>query len=149
MDLIKSRPVFKLEDGFIGNVSGVTARRANNVPGDEGSLSIRGLSTLQNTAPLVTVDGIEQSMADIDPNQIKSISALKDGASASTYGSRRADGVIIIETEREFTGDFKVMVNAWAAIQIFVFMSMHKISCPLPNGKITLPTPFFKNEFNH
>lgn len=117
MDLVKSRPVFKLEDGFIGTVSGVTAGRSNNVPGEAGSLSIRGLSTLQNTAPLVIVDGIEQSMSDIDPNQIKSISVLKDAASASMYGSRGANGVIIIETERGLTGDFKVMVNAWAAIQ--------------------------------
>lgn len=117
MDVVKSRPVFKLQDGFVGTVSGVSAGRASNVPGDAGSLSIRGLSTLQNADPLVIVDGIEQSMADIDPNQIKSISVLKDAASASMYGSRGANGVIIIETERGLTGDFKVIVNAWAAVQ--------------------------------
>lgn len=117
MDLIKSRPMQKLGDGFVGTVSGVTAGRGSNVPGDAGSLSIRGTSTLQNSEPLVIVDGIEQSMNDIDPNQIKSISVLKDAASASMYGSRGANGVIIIETERGLTGDFKVLINAWAAIQ--------------------------------
>lgn len=117
MDLVKSRPVLKLEDGFIGTVAGVAAGRSSSVPGDAGSLSIRGVSTLQNSSPLVIVDGIEQSMSDIDPNQIKSISVLKDAASASMYGSRGANGVIVIETERGLTGDFKVSVNAWAAIQ--------------------------------
>lgn len=117
MGELKSRPVFKLQDGFVGTVPGVAAGRASNVPGDAGSLTIRGVSTLQGSSPLVIVDGIEQSMADIDPNQIKSISVLKDAASASMYGSRGANGVIVIETERGLTGDFKVMVNAWAAVQ--------------------------------
>lgn len=117
MDLVKSRPVMKLQDGFIGTVAGVSAGRSSSVPGDAGSLSIRGISTLQNSSPLVIVDGIEQSMSDIDPNQIKSISVLKDAASASMYGSRGANGVIVIETERGLTGDFKVLVNAWAAFQ--------------------------------
>ncbi|MDR1097099.1 MAG: TonB-dependent receptor [Tannerella sp.] len=117
MEKMKSRPVFKLQEGFAGTVPGVTVGQTSNVPGDAASLSIRGLSTLQKTAPLVIVDGIEQSMTDIDPNQIKSISVLKDAASASMYGSRGANGVIVIETERGATGDFKVLLNAWSAFQ--------------------------------
>ena len=58
---------------------------------------------------------MEQSINDIDPNQVKSVTVLKDAASASMYGSRGANGVIIIETERGYTGQFKVDINSWAA----------------------------------
>lgn len=118
MDLIKSRPIAKLEEAFNGTIPGVTLMQGNNLPGSvPGVISIRGISTLQNADPLVIVDGMEQSLTDIDPNQVKSISVLKDAASASMYGSRGANGVIIIETERGTTGQFKVDVHTWGAIQ--------------------------------
>lgn len=62
------------------------------------------------------VDGIEQTLNDIDPNQIESIHILKDAAAASMYGSRGANGVIVIETKRGTTGEFKVNVNSWFAM---------------------------------
>ncbi len=118
VDKMKSRPIFKLEEGFSGTIPGATLMQGSNLPGSiPGTISIRGLSTLQNAAPLVIVDGMEQSLTDIDPNQIKSINVLKDAASASMYGSRGANGVIIIETERGSTGEFKVDVHTWMAIQ--------------------------------
>ncbi|MBP3944286.1 SusC/RagA family TonB-linked outer membrane protein [Sphingobacteriaceae bacterium WQ 2009] len=113
----KNRPILKLEQAFAGTIPGVTMLQGNNLPGARpGNISIRGVSTLQNANPLVIVDGMEQSLSDIDPNQIKSLTVLKDAASTSMYGSRGANGVIIIETERGATGQFKVDVNAWAAI---------------------------------
>lgn len=118
MDLIKSRPITKMEEAFSGTIPGVTLMQGTNLPGSiPGVISIRGISTLQNADPLVIVDGMEQSLTDIDPNQVKSISVLKDAASASMYGSRGANGVIIIETERGTTGQFKVDIHSWAAIQ--------------------------------
>lgn len=118
VDKMKSRPIFKLEEGFSGTIPGATLMQGSNLPGSvPGTISIRGLSTLQNAAPLVIVDGMEQSLTDIDPNQIKSINVLKDAASASMYGSRGANGVIIIETERGSTGEFKVDIHTWMAIQ--------------------------------
>lgn len=117
MNTTKNRPIVKLEQAFSGTIPGVTMLQGNNLPGaSPGSISIRGTSTLQNADPLVIVDGMEQSMSDIDPNQIKSLTVLKDAASTAMYGSRGANGVIIIETERGTTGQFKVNVNAWAAI---------------------------------
>jgi len=117
VDKIKTRPISKLEQAFSGTISGVTLLQGNNLPGDSpGTISIRGISTLQNAAPLVIVDGMEQSLSDIDPNQVKSITVLKDAASAAMYGSRGANGVIIIETERGSTGQFKVDLHAWTAI---------------------------------
>lgn len=118
MERLRTRPMQKLEEGFSGTVAGVTMMQGNNLPGSiPGSIRIRGLSTLQNASPLVIVDGMEQSLTDIDPNQIKSMSVLKDAAAASMYGSRGANGVIIIETERGTTGEFKVDLHTWAGIQ--------------------------------
>lgn len=117
IEKVKSRPIIKMEQAFSGTIPGVTMLQGNNLPGGSpGSIAIRGVSTLQNANPLVIVDGMEQSLSDIDPNQIKSLSVLKDAASTAMYGSRGANGVIIIETERGATGQFKVDLNAWAAI---------------------------------
>lgn len=117
VDKVKTRPLSKLEQAFSGTISGVTLLQGTNLPGSvPGTISIRGVSTLQNSAPLVIVDGMEQSLTDIDPNQVKSITVLKDAASAAMYGSRGANGVIIIETERGTTGQFKVDLHAWTAI---------------------------------
>ncbi|MCM4166505.1 TonB-dependent receptor P26 [Arenibacter antarcticus] len=118
MDKISSRPIVKLNEAFSGTIPGVTRMQGNNLPGSSGSqISIRGLSTLQNASPLVIVDGMEQSLTDIDPNQVKSISVLKDAAAASMYGSRGANGVIIIETNRGATGEFKAEVHTWLSTQ--------------------------------
>lgn len=117
MDKIKSRPIFKMEEAFAGTIPGATIMQGSNLPGSgPGAISIRGISTLQNASPLVIVDGMEQSLSDLDPNQIKSITVLKDAASASMYGSRGANGVIVIETERGTRGKFKVDLHTWTAI---------------------------------
>ena len=112
-----SRPIIKLQDVFSGTVPGVTMLKGSNLPGSvPGSISIRGISTLQNAEPLVIIDGMEQPLTDVDPNQIKSISILKDAAAASMYGSRGANGVIVIETHRGNASQFSVNVNSWFAV---------------------------------
>ena len=118
MKQAKTRPIAKLQEAFSGTIPGVTMQQGTNLPGSvPGTISIRGISTLQNAEPLVIVDGMEMSLTDVDPNQVKSITILKDAASASMYGSRGANGVIIIETERGKTGKFKVDANSWFAVQ--------------------------------
>src|SRR5690606_38644095 len=117
MDRVTDRPIFKLEEAFSGTVPGVTMLQGSNLPGSvPGSISIRGINTLQSQAPLVIVDGMEHTLTDIDPNQVKSITVLKDAASASLYGSRGANGVIIIETNRGEVGQFKVDLHTWTGI---------------------------------
>lgn len=113
LDLINSRPIAKLQEGFSGTIPGATVMQSSNLPGSVPNISIRGISTLQNAEPLVIVDGMEQSLTDIDPNQVKSINVLKDAAAASMYGSRGANGVIIIETKRGTAGAFNVDVHSW------------------------------------
>lgn len=117
IERVKSGPVAKLQEVFKGTLPGVSLMQGSNLPGSvPGTIQIRGISTLQSEAPLVIVDGMEQSLTDIDPNQVRSITVLKDAASASMYGSRGANGVILIETERGISDRFSVDVHTWTAM---------------------------------
>ncbi len=104
-----------------GEVAGLTAREDSGSPGNDGStLTVRGLGTFSaaGTAPLVIVDGVIQtSINDVNPNDIASISVLKDAASASIYGSRAANGVIIIETEKGKAGVMQVRYESFVGKQ--------------------------------
>lgn len=63
------------------------------------SINIRGIGTLNNSNPLILVDGMEQSLSNVNPIDIESISVLKDAASCAIYGNRGANGVILITTK--------------------------------------------------
>ena len=70
-------------------------------PTDDGAtIRVRGTGTLNNASPLVLVDGMEASMDAVNPQDIETISVLKDAASAAIYGSRAANGVILITTKK-------------------------------------------------
>src|SRR5690606_34338039 len=99
------RPVGQTSAGLQGMATGVTVTQRSGKPGSDGAdIRIRGIGTIGNSNPLVLIDGVEGSMNNIDPNMIESISILKDAASSSIYGSRAANGVILITTKRA-TGD--------------------------------------------
>ncbi|NEW78362.1 MAG: TonB-dependent receptor [Gelidibacter sp.] len=89
-----------------GKVSGVTIVQNSGQPGDNtSSIRIRGITSIDNNNdPLIIIDGVPGDMSDVNPNDIKSLSVLKDAASASIYGSRASAGVIIIETKNNTTG---------------------------------------------
>ena len=102
---ISMRPVGQTSAGLQGMATGVTVTQRSGKPGSDGAdIRIRGIGTIGNSNPLVLIDGVEGSMNNIDPNMIESISILKDAASSSIYGSRAANGVILITTKRA-TGD--------------------------------------------
>lgn len=63
-------------------------------------MTIRGMGTLNNSSPLVVIDGIVGSMDDVNPNDVATMSVLKDAASSAIYGSRAANGVILITTKQ-------------------------------------------------
>lgn len=90
-----------------GSVSGVTVNRSNG-PGASASIRIRGITTLSDSNPLTIVDGVPGELSDINPNDIESISVLKDAASASIYGARAASGVILVTTKRAKTGQSSI-----------------------------------------
>ena len=106
---LAAKPVIMTSMALQGVASGVTVTQSSGKPGgDGGTIRIRGIGTLGDSNPLVLVDGVEGNINGVDPNDIESISVLKDAASAAIYGSRAANGVILITTKRAKQGDVKV-----------------------------------------
>ena len=108
-DEIVKAPVTDVSNALIGRVSGVFAQQISGRPGLNGAnITIRGRAST-NSAALIIVDGVErQTFGDIDPNEIESISVLKDASSTALFGIKGANGVIIVTTKTGKTGKAKV-----------------------------------------
>lgn len=115
-DEILKRNVSTGSAALQGIVPGLTAVQSSGQPGaDNASIKIRGLGSINSsTAPLVLIDGIEGDMNRIDLNSVESITVLKDAASASIYGSRASNGVILVTTKRGSQGKVKLTFNGYA-----------------------------------
>jgi len=102
---MKMSPAPNLSSSLGGKIPGIVTVNYSGQPGEDGSkILIRGLGTLGNNNPLIIVDGIDVGTIDrLDPNDIESLSVLKD-ASAAIYGSKAANGVIIVTTKRGTKG---------------------------------------------
>ncbi len=97
---ISSSPALRVEQALQGRTAGVQVAQNSGSPGAALSVRIRGTATLGNGDPLYIVDGIAVGGLDfLNPNDIESISVLKDGASTAIYGSRGANGVVLITTK--------------------------------------------------
>jgi TonB-linked SusC/RagA family outer membrane protein len=116
-DELSKRPVFNTSVALQGALPGVTVSQFNGVPGSEAQIRIRGLGTLGSNEPLILIDGVVATFGDVDPNNIETITVLKDAASASIYGSRAAAGVILITSKRGRSGRMKVDYDAFAGFQ--------------------------------
>lgn len=99
---LANRPVTNASTALQGMLPGVTVVQNSGQPGkDNSSIRIRGVGTLNNANPMYVVDGlIVPTINDIDPNDIESLSVLKDAASAAIYGSRAANGVVLVTTKK-------------------------------------------------
>ena len=112
---LENRGLTSVAAGLQGAMPGVTIVQNSGQPGlDDGgtSIRVRGNGTFNNAAPMVIVDGVESTMYDLDPNDIESISVLKDAASAAIYGSKAANGVILITTKRGKKGQANLTYSA-------------------------------------
>lgn len=97
----KSRPITTVSAALAGMSAGVQVMQNSGQPGSDGAtIRIRGVGTLNNSAPLVIVDGMEGSMDNLNPQDIQSMSILKDAAACAIYGVRAANGVILITTKK-------------------------------------------------
>ena len=97
---LANRPITDASQALSGKVSGVWISQNSGKPGDDGAqLRVRGWGTLNNTDPLVIIDGVEGEFSQVNPSDIESISVLKDAASAAIYGSKAANGVILVTTK--------------------------------------------------
>ena len=115
-DKIANHALTNTSTALAGLIAGVTVTQHSGQPGADGaSIRIRGNNTLNTNSPLVLVDGIEYSMDDINPNDIKSISVLKDAASTAIYGTRGSNGVILVTTK---TGKGKPQINYSSSLTI-------------------------------
>ena len=96
-----SRPITNVSSALGGLSAGLQVMQSKGNPTDDGAtIRVRGTGTLNNASPLVLVDGMEASMDAVNPQDIETISVLKDAASAAIYGSRAANGVILITTKK-------------------------------------------------
>ena len=116
---LESRPIQNVQSGLQGMMPGVTISGTNGAPGmDSGSINVRGVGTLNSSSPYILIDGVESgTMSSLDPNDIESISVLKDAASAAIYGSKAANGVILITTKRGKSGKPQVSYNGYVSVQ--------------------------------
>ena len=118
-DKLQERKVASLSNALQGTMPGVTVQQYSGQPGADGaSIRIRGLGSINSDMnPLVLVDGIEMDINQVDPNSIASISVLKDAASASIYGSRASNGVILVTTKRGQQGKVALTYSGYLTIQ--------------------------------
>ncbi len=109
---LQKRQITTVAEGMQGLVTGVKVRGGGQ-PGQEANIEIRGLKNLSNSNPLYVIDGlITTANRDFNPNDIESIQVLKDASAAAIYGSRAANGVIIITTKKGKKGPLKIDVSS-------------------------------------
>ena len=110
-DDLAARKTTQLSTALQGAASGVTVTRSGGDPGATASIKVRGVTTIGETSPLVIVDGVPGDINQVSPDDVESMSVLKDAASASIYGSRAAAGVIVITTKRAKQDDLSLNYN--------------------------------------
>lgn len=120
---VKGEELTRVSVGSVSNVlggqmTGLTTVQYSGEPGaDAAEIFIRGKATWENSSPLIQVDGVDrESMSDIDPNEIESISILKDASATAVFGIRGANGVILITTKRGKEGKAKISFTTSASV---------------------------------
>ena len=99
-EVLKSRPVTNVQELLAGSVPGMVVSKGSGAAGSGASINIRGTSTIGNSSGvLVLIDGMPGNIYTLNPNDIESVSVLKDAASAAIYGSRAANGVVLVTTK--------------------------------------------------
>jgi TonB-linked SusC/RagA family outer membrane protein len=119
-ELVQS-PNASVGNSLAGRVTGVTSIQYSGQPGaDAPEIFIRGIGSLSTdrSSPLTLVDGVERSFNQLDPDEIESISVLKDASATAVFGVRGANGVIIVTTKRGTLGPVMISVSASFGLQV-------------------------------
>lgn len=144
---IADKPVTSLATALTGEAAGVTVTQSSGQPGpNQGTIRVRGIGTWGDASPLVLVDGVSMSMNDVIPSEVESVSVLKDAASAAIYGSRAANGVILVTTKKgkegkmrfNYTGNVGIqtptrvpeMVDSWQYAELYNQMMVNEGKSP-------------------
>ncbi len=123
-----SRPNMNLASALVGRGSGLNIAQTSGAPGAEGfNLLVRGKGTMNDASPLVIIDGVPGALNDVNPNDVANVSILKDASSSAIYGSRAANGVILVTTKKgnseNFTVNYSGYVGSQAAAKNVEFIS--------------------------
>lgn len=118
--LLKS-PNASISNSLAGQVPGISSIQTSGEPGaDDAKIFVRGVGSLteEGAAPLILVDGVERSFFQMDPNEVESISVLKDASATAVFGVRGANGVILVTTKRGIEGKTQISVNSSVGVQL-------------------------------
>ncbi|OJJ16853.1 SusC/RagA family TonB-linked outer membrane protein [marine bacterium AO1-C] len=116
-------PVARVDDALVGQVSGVNIQMTNPAAGEAPNIRIRGQGSISfDSNPLIVVDGIvvgtdADFLTSLDMNNVESVEVLKDAASSAIYGSRGANGIIMITTKKGVEGPAKISYNSYFGIK--------------------------------
>ncbi|SDJ21827.1 TonB-linked outer membrane protein, SusC/RagA family [Pedobacter sp. ok626] len=114
---VKQAPTSNLSNSLAGLLPGLTVVNGGGRPGSGSTISVRGKSTFGDSGALIVVDGIVRGFDQLDPNEVESITVLKDAAAAAVYGARAANGVILVTTKRGHIGKPKFSYNGYVGTQ--------------------------------
>lgn len=118
-EALREVPVANVQQALQGRAAGVEVQRIGTAPGATARIRVRGeRSILGSNDPLIVLDGIpfEGSISDINPDEIATINVLKDASATAIYGSRGANGVVIITTKRGESGETRVTLNSYYGV---------------------------------
>jgi TonB-linked SusC/RagA family outer membrane protein len=129
---LEERPITRVDQALVGQLAGVQVQQTSGIPGRAFSVRVRGAGSITaGSEPLYVIDGFPLDQAapngggrystgnpldNINPNDIENIEVLKDAAAAAIYGSRAANGVVLITTKRGKSGKAQISINAFAGI---------------------------------
>lgn len=99
-EVLEDKPIVNLSQGLQGVIPNMNVSFSSGKPGATGNIDIRGVSSINSSSPLVLIDGVAMSLNSVNPEDVASISVLKDAASAAIYGARGSAGVILITTKK-------------------------------------------------
>jgi len=118
-DDLRNRPVPNATAALQGQVPGVIITRSSGQPGKENyGIRIRGTNSINGTGALVLVDGIQMDLNLINPDDIESISFLKDAAASAIYGARAAGGVVLVTTKSSTSGKTRINFNSFYSFNV-------------------------------
>jgi len=137
-DAIANRPITNASQALGGSMPGIWVSQNSGKPGSDGAqLRVRGWGTLNDANPLIIIDGIEGDFSQINPSDIENISVLKDAASAAIYGSKAANGVVLVTTRMGRNNEkMKVNLNSYVGVQQ-LGMRYHLISNSAENMRLS------------
>lgn len=114
---LQNKPIANVLEALQGTSPGLIIQEGSSNPGSVPNMNIRGLNTLNDNSPLVIIDGIEGSLANLNPQDIDQISVLKDASSTAIYGSRASNGVVLVTTKKGQSGSVQVNYDFMYGIQ--------------------------------